>query len=99
MNRKPVGSAAASPADPHQDAHPVLHCILEAAWHIESARVIAGLTRLTRDAGLAEDPAQEAPVADEGGIRKPALLMRSARSLTQQEPERPFLQERIRQLQ
>ena len=32
-------------------------------WRIESARVIAGLTRLTRDVGLAEDLAQEALVA------------------------------------
>jgi predicted RNA polymerase sigma factor len=30
---------------------------------MESARVIAGLTRLTRDVGLAEDLAQEALVA------------------------------------
>ena len=32
-------------------------------WRIESSRVIAGLTRLTRDVGLAEDLAQEALVA------------------------------------
>ncbi len=32
-------------------------------WRIESARVIAGLTRLTRDVGLAEDLAQEALLA------------------------------------
>ena len=36
---------------------------LEAVWRIESARVIAGLTRLTRDVGLAEDLAQEALLA------------------------------------
>ena len=36
---------------------------IEAVWRIESARVIAGLTRLTRDVGLAEDLAQEALVA------------------------------------
>ncbi|NYF79003.1 sigma-70 family RNA polymerase sigma factor [Granulicella arctica] len=39
------------------------HRIIEAVWRIESARVIAGLTRLTRDVGLAEDFAQEALVA------------------------------------
>jgi RNA polymerase sigma factor (sigma-70 family) len=40
-----------------------LHRTIEAVWRIESARVIAGLTRLTRDVGLAEDLAQEALVA------------------------------------
>ena len=47
-----------SATDPHQ-----LHRTIEAVWRIESARVIAGLTRLTRDVGLAEDLAQEALVA------------------------------------
>ena len=40
-----------SATDPHQ----ALHRTIEAVWRIESARVIAGLTRLTRDVGLAED--------------------------------------------
>jgi predicted RNA polymerase sigma factor len=31
------------------------HRTIEAIWRIESACVIAGLTRLTRDVGLAED--------------------------------------------
>jgi RNA polymerase sigma-70 factor, ECF subfamily len=35
---------------------------VEAVWRIESARVIAGLTRLTRDVGLAEELAQDALV-------------------------------------
>jgi RNA polymerase sigma factor (sigma-70 family) len=48
-----------SATDPHQ----ALHRTIEAVWRIESARVIAGLTRLTRDVGLAEDLAQEALVA------------------------------------
>jgi RNA polymerase sigma factor (sigma-70 family) len=39
------------------------HRTIEAVWRIESARVIAGLTRLTRDVGMAEDLAQEALVA------------------------------------
>jgi len=39
------------------------HRTIEAVWRIESARVIAGLTRLTRDLGLAEDLAQEALLA------------------------------------
>ena len=36
---------------------------IEAVWRIESARLIAGLTRMVRDVGLAEDFAQEALVA------------------------------------
>ena len=43
--------------------HHAIHRTIEAVWRIESARVIAGLTRLTRDVGLAEDLAQEALVA------------------------------------
>jgi predicted RNA polymerase sigma factor len=31
---------------------------IEAVWRIESARLIAGLTRMVRDVGLAEDLAQ-----------------------------------------
>ena len=45
------------------DPHPAAHLTIEAIWRIESARVIAGLTRLTRDVGLAEDLAQEALLA------------------------------------
>src|SRR5438067_11474875 len=33
---------------------------VEAVWRIESARIIAALTRFTGDFGLAEDAAQEA---------------------------------------
>ena len=47
----------------HHVTHQALHRTIEAVWRIESARVIAGLTRLTRDVGLAEDLAQEALVA------------------------------------
>lgn len=36
---------------------------IEAVWRIESARLIAGLARLVRDVGLAEDLAQDALVA------------------------------------
>ncbi len=36
---------------------------IEAVWRIESARLIAGLTRLTRDVSLAEELAQDALVA------------------------------------
>src|ERR671926_662559 len=36
---------------------------IEAVWRIESARLIAGIARIVRDVGLAEDLAQEALVA------------------------------------
>ena len=36
---------------------------IDAVWRIESAKLIAGLTRFTRDVGLAEDLAQDALVA------------------------------------
>ena len=38
------------------------HRAVEAVWRIESARLIAALTRFTRDVGLAEELAQEALV-------------------------------------
>ena len=45
------------------DPHHATHRSIEAVWRIESARVIATLTRVTRDVGLAEDLAQEALLA------------------------------------
>ncbi len=39
------------------------HTAIDAVWRIESARLIAGLTRMVRDVGLAEDLAQDALVA------------------------------------
>src|SRR5438105_15801324 len=38
------------------------HGAIDAVWRIESARLIAGLTRITGDVGLAEDLAQDALV-------------------------------------
>jgi RNA polymerase sigma-70 factor, ECF subfamily len=62
------------------------HRAIEAVWRIESARVIAGLTRIVRDVGLAEELAQDALVAaleqwPESGIpRNPgAWLMATAK--------------------
>ncbi len=59
---------------------------VEAVWRIESARLIAGLTRFTRDIGLAEELAQDALVAaleqwpNEGIPRNPgAWLMSTAK--------------------
>jgi len=42
---------------------PDIHRTIDAVWRIESARLIASLTRIVRDVGLAEDLAQGALVA------------------------------------
>jgi RNA polymerase sigma factor (sigma-70 family) len=39
------------------------HSAIDAVWRIESARIIAGLTRIVRDVGIAEELAQDALVA------------------------------------
>jgi len=39
------------------------HSAIDAVWRSESARIIAGLTRIVRDVGLAEELAQDALVA------------------------------------
>lgn len=39
-----------------------IHRAIDAVWRIESARLIAGLTRIVRDVGLAEELAQDALV-------------------------------------
>ncbi|MEA2640070.1 MAG: hypothetical protein QOF51_1464 [Chloroflexota bacterium] len=43
------------------DAH--IHRTIDAVWRIESAKLIAGLARIVRDVGLAEELAQDALVA------------------------------------
>src|ERR1700734_3646403 len=40
-----------------------IHSVIDAVWRIESARIIAGLTRIVRDVGRAEELAQDALVA------------------------------------
>jgi RNA polymerase sigma-70 factor (ECF subfamily) len=40
-----------------------IHRAIDAVWRIESARIIAGLTRIVRDVGVAEELAQDALVA------------------------------------
>src|SRR5581483_6611315 len=40
-----------------------IHLTIDAVWRIESPRLIAGLTRIVRDVGIAEDLAQDALVA------------------------------------
>jgi RNA polymerase sigma-70 factor, ECF subfamily len=63
------------------------HKAIDAVWRIESARVIAGLARIVRDVGLAEELAQDALVAaleqwPESGVpRNPgAWLMAAAKN-------------------
>jgi RNA polymerase sigma factor (sigma-70 family) len=63
------------------------HRAIEAVWRIESARLIAGLTRVLHDVGLAEDMAQDALLAalerwpDTGVPDNPgAWLMATARN-------------------
>src|SRR5256885_8425304 len=46
--------ATVSPTDTHR--------AIDAVWRIESARIIAGLTRIVRDVGVAEELAQDALV-------------------------------------
>jgi hypothetical protein len=41
----------------------ITHSAIDAVWRIESARLIAGLTRIVRDVGVAEELAQDALVA------------------------------------
>ena len=41
---------------------PDIHRTIDAVWRIESAKLIAGLTRMVRDVGVAEDLAQDALV-------------------------------------
>jgi RNA polymerase sigma factor (sigma-70 family) len=43
--------------------HSVANSAIEAVWRIESAKIVAGLARMTRDVGLAEELAQEALLA------------------------------------
>jgi RNA polymerase sigma factor (sigma-70 family) len=42
---------------------PDIHRTIDAVWRMESAKLIAGLTRIVRDVGLAEDLAQDALLA------------------------------------
>ena len=74
---------------------------IEAVWRIESARLIAGLARIVRDVGLAEDMAQEAFVAaleqwPESGLpeRPGAWLMATAKHRAIDRLRRASLQER-----
>src|ERR1700682_4758912 len=50
-----MGSVAVTATDTHR--------AIDAVWRIESARIIAGLARIVRDVGIAEELAQDALVA------------------------------------
>jgi RNA polymerase sigma factor (sigma-70 family) len=74
------------PWQPRRDNVASTHRTIDAVWRIEQAKLIAGLTRIVRDVGLAEEFAQEALVAalkqwPEGGVpdRPAAWLMATAK--------------------
>jgi RNA polymerase sigma factor (sigma-70 family) len=80
------------------------HRAINAVWRIESARIIAGLARIVRDIGLAEDLAQDALVAaldqwPEQGIpdNPAAWLMAAAKHRAIDQLRRSKLQERKRE--
>ncbi len=61
-----------------------IHRTIEAVWKIESTRLIAGIARVTRDIGIAEELAQDALVAaleqwpNQGVPEKPAAWLMTA---------------------
>jgi RNA polymerase sigma-70 factor (ECF subfamily) len=61
-----------------------IHKAIEAVWKIESTRLIAGIARVTRDIGIAEELAQDTLVAalerwpEEGIPEKPAAWLMTA---------------------
>src|SRR5262244_2077724 len=77
------------------------HRAINAVWRIESAKIIAGLARIVRDVGLAEDLAQDALVAaleqwPETGVpdNPAAWLMATAKHRAIDRLRRSKLQER-----
>ncbi|MEY2690033.1 MAG: hypothetical protein RL375_4233 [Pseudomonadota bacterium] len=77
-----VASQAGDLDSPHQATHQAINAV----WRAESARIIAGVARLVRDVGLAEELAQDALVAalehwpaDGVPINPGAWLMTTAR--------------------
>jgi RNA polymerase sigma factor (sigma-70 family) len=50
-------------ASPDLHRNPDIHRTIDAVWRIESAKIIASLTRITRDVGVSEELAQDALVA------------------------------------
>ncbi len=79
----------------------VTHRTIDAVWRMESARIIAGLARIVRDVGLAEDLAQDALVSaldqwpEQGVPDNPgAWLMAAAKHRAIDRLRRSRLQER-----
>ena len=68
---------------------------IDAVWRIESARLIAGLTRVVRDVAVAEDLAQDAFVAaleqwPESGIpENPGAWLMTTAKRRRRAPRRP----------
>jgi DNA-directed RNA polymerase specialized sigma24 family protein len=56
-------SHSTSPREPANDRLCETHAAIDAVWRMESAKVIAGLARIVRDVGVAEELAQDALVA------------------------------------
>ena len=63
--RRPTGSCASTPCHGIAEVvdEPALHRTIDAVWRMESARLIAGLTRQVAELAVAEDLAQDALVA------------------------------------
>src|SRR5438132_7078919 len=58
-----MSGCASRPPTTKRMASSATHRAIDAVWRIESARLIAGLTRIVRDVAVAEDLAQDALVA------------------------------------
>ena len=78
-----------------------IHRTIDAVWRMESAKVIAGLARMVRDVGLAEELAQDALIAaleqwPKSGVpdRPGAWLMASAKNRAIDRLRRAKLMER-----
>jgi len=56
-------SSGTHSTNPQPGSHADTHAAIDAVWRIESPRLIAGLARITRDIGAAEDLAHDALVA------------------------------------
>lgn len=81
--------------------HSATHQAIDAVWRIESAKIIAGVARLVRDIGLAEELAQDALVAalehwPTGGVpdNPGAWLMATAKNRALDHLRRNKLQDR-----
>ena len=68
---------------------PDIHGAIDAVWRIESAKVIAGLTRIVRDVGLAEDLAQEALLVALEEVADPGVVGRMVANLADVDGEAP----------